>query len=207
METNPPQDTTRRGLPGRAGERPTLRRRDLGGLLVGLLVGCGGSPNRPEGGVRDAYAGGWPQIFDDRIDPGAVGMSLGDAVPVKDPQFRPRVVEAELVARVRVQTVTREAMGPQVRFLLTLEVARPALVEPPRWAPSSVELLITPAAPAFSIVQSLDTQLRGKTFVGFFRRFDEGRAQPTVHFHLTTDSAEVARVIEQMAAFEALSRQ
>ena len=175
-------------------------------MAVGGLWACSSGPpaTTPRGPVFDAYAGGWPTIFDDQIDPAAVGMSLSDAEPADDPQLRPRVLEAELVARVRVQTVTRESIGAQLRYLLTLEVGQPPLTKP-RWETATIELRIEAGAPAFTLVRGLDERMRGQTFVGFFRRFDEGGPQPVVHFHLTTDSAEVARAVEQIDAFDALS--
>jgi hypothetical protein len=56
------------------------------------------------------------------------------------------------------------------------------------------------------VVQSFDTKLRGKTFIGFVRKF-AGPQGAEIHWHLTSDTAEVAKVIQEIAVLEEVAGQ
>jgi hypothetical protein len=177
------------------------------GILVLLAVlGCGGTdpdasaPKAPlvrwEGQMRD--------LFDDQIDSAAVGLSLDGRAPQADPLLRLRTTEADIVARMRVQTVTRDTAGARTSYVLSMQVGQPTLM-PPKDDRRDLELFVDQASSAFSIVSSLDTTMRGKIFIGFVRRFatDDGSE---LHWHLTADSQEVAAVIQEIAVLEDLAR-
>src|SRR5262249_53710104 len=53
------------------------------------------------------------QVFDDNIDPAAVGLSMEGPSPRADAFLRERAQTADVVARVRVQTVTVDSVGDQ----------------------------------------------------------------------------------------------
>ncbi len=139
-------------------------------------------------------------MFDDDIHAGAVGVSLGSHAPADDPLLRERSKSAELVARMRVQTITRERLGTRTRYTLSLQVGFPTLM-PAKIDNRSFEMAIAPASRAFGIVSSLEQSMRGRTFIGFVRRFP-GAEGVDIHWHLTADTAEVAKVIQDVAMLE-----
>src|SRR5512135_1996344 len=87
-----------------------------------LLCACGGgadSPNRP----LPPYEGRSVDLFDDAIDPRAVGLNLDDTrTPQSDPIVRERTQVADAVVRVKVQTVTAKKESEDIQFQLGLQV-------------------------------------------------------------------------------------
>jgi hypothetical protein len=171
--------------------------------LVGPMA-CGGStkgevasPDEP----LDSWQGPLAALFDDSINPAAVGMSLEGARAQDDPMIRSRCATADLVARLRVNTVTRDSVGAKVTYHLTLQVGQPPLL-PSKLADRSVELVIHQSSPAFGLVSSLESTLRGKTFIGFVRRFI-GPHGPELHWVLTADTPEVAAMVSTATMGEA----
>src|SRR6185295_8699030 len=83
-------------------------------LAAGLGVGCGG-PDQPAksggGGDLPRWEGHAVQVFDDNIDPAAVVTSLTGPATRNDTHLRERAQTADVVARVKVQTVTVDSAG------------------------------------------------------------------------------------------------
>lgn len=169
--------------------------------------GCGGAgaeaqaPRRP----MARYEGRQMVLFDDAIDPAAVGLSMDGVSPAQDPMLRSRALESDLVARMRVQTVTRDSVGAKTTYMLSLQPALPPLM-PSEVDQPSFELFIDQNSKSFAIVQSLDSQLRGRTFIGFLRRFS-GPEGPKWHWHLTADQQDVAQVVQEIAVLEEVAGQ
>lgn len=182
------------------------RRATLVFLLSALVPACGGEPSDPARvDPLPAWAGELRALFDDQIHPAAVGISLDGVSPAADRALPLRAQAADVVARVRVQTVTRPAVGARMSFTMTLQIGVPTLIPHDDPEPS-VEVSVHPESPAFAMVQALEAQdsLRGKTFIGFLKRF-AGPEGPEVHFHLTADTAEVAQVIQEVATLQEMA--
>lgn len=176
-------------------------------ILVGLAIataslgaGCSGG----DGGLG-ANAPRWEGVmfetFPDDIDPGALGLPT-DKRPSTDPRFRKRAVDAEVIARVRVQTVSVEKRSNgEPAFRLGLQMATPRLVER---APMDevIEVVIPPGGAAHGLARAWDVRLQGKTFVGFFRRFAGVDGETVIHFHLAPDSKDVGEAVQQVVALE-----
>ena len=141
------------------------------------------------------------QLFDDVIEPSAVGGALELSDPAADPLLRPRADFGELVARVGVSTVTRGKYGSNARYFVTLQVLQ--LLRPAKWNTTQIELVIGPESPAFPLVRSLESRLSQYTFVAFVYRF-AGQEGPATHFHLTKDAPAVVEAITGMAALDEL---
>ncbi len=185
----------------------TLKRREA--LLIPLacvvMAACGGTnsdANVPVGSFP-RWEGEQRSLFDDQIDPTAVGLAMDGRSAASDPLLRRRAQSAEIVARMRVQTVTRDTVGARTSYTLILQVGMPPLL-PLKFQAQTVELLITPATGAFGIVESLEASLRGRTFTGFVRRF-AGVEAPELHWHLAADNAEVAQIVQEFAVMEELA--
>ena len=167
-----------------------------------ILSGCGGSAagSEPRNATLEPWAGALRALFDDSIHPAAVGLSLDGEPPQDDSLLSARARAAEVVARMRVTTVTADSIGAKQTYYLTLQVGKPPLL-PTELPDPSFELVVRSGSPAFGIVSSLDTGLRGRTFIGFVRRF-AGDSEPEIHWHLTADAAEVALAISDTSALD-----
>jgi hypothetical protein len=181
-------------------------------LLLAIAIvsfGCSGGPgtgrsaNSPEG--LEAWQGPMATLFDDSIHPAAVGLSLEGGRAQDDPLLRPRALSADLVARMRVSTVTRDEAGAKVTYTLVLQVGNPPLLSP-TFSEPTVELTIRKWSPAFGIVGSLESSIRGKTFIGFVKRL-AGEHGPELHWHLTADTEDVAAVVSTASAIEETAEQ
>lgn len=140
-------------------------------------------------------------VFDDNIEPAAVGFTMDIPSARGDKFLRERALTAELVARLRVQTVTVETVGDDSTYHLGVQVATPALAPNPRIEDKVLELVIKPTTPAYGIAKALDQRLQGLTFVGFVSRFASPDGQEVeLHWHLAPDSADVASAVKEAVA-------
>jgi hypothetical protein len=182
-------------------------------LALPLAVACGlgvaaCGPDQP---ARSGSAAGlprWeghaPEVFDDNIDPAAVGLSLDGPSPRSDAHLRERAQTADVVARVRVQTVTVDSAGEHQTYHLGIQVGVPTLTEA-RVQDRSFELSIKPTSGAFGIARSFDARLRGQTFVGFIKRYGSEEGEVQVHWHLAPDTAEVVAAVKEAVALREIS--
>src|SRR5512132_781240 len=179
------------------------------GALLFLLPGCADAvpaAKAPDGANLPRWEGHARELFDDNIDPAAVGLSMEGPSPRSDPFLRERSQTAAVTARVRVQTVTVDSVGDQKTYHLGVQVGTPTLVNP-RVPDRSFELSIKPTSLAFGIARAFDARLRGSTFIGFIGRVQGEDGEVEIHFHLAPDSAEVASAIKEAVALQELSGQ
>lgn len=172
------------------------------------LGGAGCEPARPGNTAVASNLPRWEararQIFDDNIDPAAVGLSMDGPSPRADAFLRERAQTADVVARVRVQTVTVDSVGDQKTYHLGIQVGVPTLAEA-KVPDRTFELSIKPSSGAFGIARAFDARLRGQTFVGFIKRFSSEDGEVEVHWHLSPDTAEVVAAIKEAVALRELS--
>ena len=149
------------------------------------------------------YAGTALQLFDDRIDPIAVGLADVADKPRTNPVLRARTQSAEAVARARVSTLSVDSIGGNPVYRLSLTFIDRPLVR--RGFPADrIEIAVRPDSPAFGVVKWLDARLIGRTFIGFFHRF-AGNDEPEVRFHLSADDPEVLAAVREASALSELS--
>jgi hypothetical protein len=171
----------------------------LASLAPGL-GGCGsGPPAVSPTSELPRWEGRAPVIFDDNIDPAAVGLSLDGPSPRSDAHMRERAQTADVVARVRVQTVTVDSSGDHQTYHLGIQVGIPTLT-PAKVPDRTFELSIKSTSGAFGIARSFDARLRGQTFIGFIKRYGTDDGEVAVHWHLSPDSAEVATAVKEALA-------
>jgi hypothetical protein len=172
-----------------------------------LSVGCGGAasgpgPNAARKDFRP-YQGQDARLFDDLIEPSAVGLADVASHPRTDPVLRARVQGAEAVARVRVATVSVDSVGGKPTYRLTLDLGGGWIVR--RGFPDDrVEIAVRSDSPAFGVVKWLDTRLIGRTFVGFFHRYAGGE-DIELRFHLSADAPDVLAAVHEAAALSEVS--
>lgn len=171
------------------------------GCAVSLCICCAGADHEAQspGPALPPYAGHVTELFDDVIEPAAVGYqgAIEGASPRVDAMLRERTQTGDAVVRARVVTVTSgpESQGDGWRIgLRTLETL--AGKRPPD---GEFTFVIEGKAPAAGIVRMLEARLVGATFVVFLRTFGhagEGadpaprRSSAELHFHFAKDDKE-----------------
>jgi hypothetical protein len=177
--------------------------RGLGFLALLWVIACGGRPAAtPTPQNLPIYAGNARQLFDDRIDPTAVGLADVTENPRTDPVLRARTQNAELAGRTRVSTVTVDSVGgkPVYRLRFTFP-ERPIVAR--GFSGDQIEIAVRDDSPAFGIVKWLDTKLIGHSFIGFFHRF-AGSYEPEVRFHLSPDDPRILAAVRDASALSEL---
>ena len=144
------------------------------------------------------------EIFDDSIDPAAVGLTMEGAVPAADVLLRARAQKAALVARVKVNTVTVDTVGDEITYHLGIEVITAPLAHP-KIQDQRFELLIRPTGRASATVKAFDARLRGTTFVAFLSRFASAETDSEIHWHLSADAPDVIAAVKDAVVLAELS--
>ena len=177
-------------------------------LGVAVVPACDPPPpvHGPAAGGLDRWEGRAREVFDDGIDPAAVGLTFDGPSPRTDLHLRERAQTADVVARVRVQTVTVDSLGETHTYHLGIQVGVPTLVAA-KVPDRTFELSIKSTNDSFGIAKSLDDRLRGRTFVGFVKRFSNDDGDPELHWHLSPDTAEVAAAVKEAVALKEIQAQ
>lgn len=161
------------------------------------VVACGqaAAPSRP----LVPYDAREQRLFDDAIEPSAVGMSLDDPSPVApaaDPLLRERAEVGDGVVRARVDTVTmkkEEREGHRVTFDLGIHVLQTLAGKLPG---ELVVHLSKKSSPSAEIVEALGPALANKTFVVFVRRFSGPDGRPRYYAHFSPDAKDVVDAVK-----------
>jgi hypothetical protein len=171
------------------------------GALAPTLGGCDPGPpaKSAAGSGLPPWEGRSRQIFDDTIDPAAVGLSLDGPAPRSDAHLRERAQTADVVARIKVQTVTVDTAGEQQTYHLGILVGYPTLTQA-KVPDRTFELNIKPTNPSIGIARSFDSRLQGRTFVGFLKRYGTDDGDVAVHWHLAPDTAGVVDAVKEAVA-------
>jgi hypothetical protein len=178
-------------------------------LAAILAAGVGAAAcSDPGSDVRSPASLGLPAwddharaVFDDNIDPAAVGYTLDASSARADKFLRERAQTAELVARMRVQTVTIDTIGDDSTYHLGVQVGSPTLAPGPKIEERSLELVIRSVSPAFGIAKALDQRMQGVTFIGFAHRFASADGtEVELHWHMSPDSGDVAEAVKEAVA-------
>jgi hypothetical protein len=141
-----------------------------------------------------AYAGRAATLFDDSIDPAAVGMDFDKGYTAKaDPLLRERAQVSDAVVRVKVQTVTGKKDGPESTYQLGLHIVEKMTGENP--PPPDFTVAVNKASESHGILKSFEGRLVGYPFVAFVREFVRPDGDHEVHFHLAPDTKEVKTAV------------
>ncbi|HEX7604389.1 MAG TPA: cobalamin ABC transporter substrate-binding protein [Polyangiaceae bacterium] len=171
-------------------------------LAFVAFLACGGPDANAPDHPRPPYEGRAVELFDDVIEPRAVGLALEDPrTPRSDPVLRERTQIADGVARVTVKTVTARGDGVDVEYLLTVGVVQ-KLTEAP--LPAEIVIRIGKTSSSLGIVKSLDARLGGKTFVAYVREFAGADGEPTWHFHFAPDTKEELGAVNDAIVLQSL---
>jgi len=140
-------------------------------------------------------------VFDDNIDPAAVGYTMDAPSARSDKFLRERAQTGEVVARMRVQTVTIDTVGDDSTYHLGVQIASPTLAPNPKIEDRTLELVIRSSSPAFGVAKALDQRMQGVTFIGFAHRFASADGtEVELHWHMSPDTADVAEAVKEAVA-------
>jgi len=160
------------------------------------LAGCGASSAGGKSATRPlpSYAGRATELFDDDIEPRAVGidLSLGQqgTPPRFDAMLRERTQVGDAVLRARVDTVTAKNDGVSARYDLGLRIVEKlAGAHPPA---ENFEVRIERTSPAANIVKNFQNRLGGRVFIVFVREFVRPDGDTELHFHASPDDKDIA---------------
>jgi hypothetical protein len=160
---------------------------------------CGGpdanGPTRP----LPPWEGHQAELFDDAIDPRAVGLNLDEGrTPQTDAAVRERTQVGDAVVRARVDTITQRRTGDDVEYQLGLRTIEKLGGE--HAPPEEFVVPIGKSSPSAGIVRSLDARLGGKTFVVFVREFKGPDGEPRFYAHFAADTKDVIAAVKDAMA-------
>jgi hypothetical protein len=171
-------------------------------FFAALVMGCGGpdprSPDRP----RPPYEGRSVEVFDDTIEPRAVGLNLDDARTARgDGALAERLALAEGTARVAITTVTGRGDGVEVEYVIQVKVVEKLNGD----LPEELSIYVGKQSPSLGIVKSMDSRLGGKTLIAFLKEFKGPDGEPRWHFHVSPDTKDVIAAINDALALQSVS--
>ena len=189
----------------RVAARIALTIAPLAPLMSLATTACGGaSAGTGPARALPAYSGHATELFDDLIEPAAVGMTLDQpASPDSDPVLRERVQVSDGVARVRISSSTSKDEDTGSTYTLTMKTAEVLAGKSP--------------GDEFTISFGKDNRTTGilknraddlvssrKAFVAFVRTFVRPDGDSELHFHLSPDTPEVVKAVHDVNAQQEL---
>ena len=160
------------------------------------------APERP----LPPYAGDSIEVFDDQIDPAAVGLTLDpSAPPSTDLELRQRVQTSDATVKGRVRTVTEKHEDRGTSYVLGLgrvQVFGGAF--PP---PETFQVHVGTQGASHGVVNSFESRLVGRTFIATVRQFAHGAStsagdEHDLHFHFYTDDRATADAVQSAFALQ-----
>ncbi len=162
-------------------------------MVAAALGGCAGTTNcaRDPGNTMPAYAGHAAELFDDAIEPAAVGYELDQAptpeTPMSSNRLRERAQVGDAVVRAHVTTVTSKDENKGRTWQIGLRTVE--TIAGSSSFPTDFTVEIESSGPSAGIVRAFESRLIGKTFLAFVREFARPGADgdAELHFHLAPD--------------------
>lgn len=171
----------------------------LAGMVLLPLAACGaGAPSARTPRNLPSYDPHSAELFDDAIEPEAVGFPTDCVVPPgSDNRLRERAQIGDAVVRARVTTVNQDTTQAWQLVFHTVEVLHASNGSP---APLDADftLMVEPNGPSAGIINSMSSHLTGHSFVVFLRTFARASSpgdDSDLHFHIATDSKDEAQAV------------
>lgn len=158
-------------------------------------AGCGGAAQDVGGGrAVSAYSGHQADLFDDTIEPAAVGLDFDKGyTPRLDRTLRERAQVGDAVVRVRVSTITAKTDGPDASYQLGLHTVEKLAGD--HAPPSDFTIRINKTSDSYGIMKNFESRLVGYAFVAFVREFSHPGGEREIHFHLAPDTKDVKAAV------------
>jgi hypothetical protein len=166
--------------------------------LTALAASCAPAAPVLRPHALPAYAGREAALFDDGIDPQAVGYSLEPGVaPREDTLLRERTHLGDRVVRAQVVSITSTRNESGRTWQIGLHTIERLAGE--RAADPEFTLRMNSSAPGASVMRIFDGRLVGVPLMAFIREFEPtgGAGQSELHFHLASqdkDEVDAVRV-------------
>jgi hypothetical protein len=148
-----------------------------------------------------SYGGHAAELFDDTIEPSAVGFEVGGGGQLLAAQaLTERTQSADSVVLARVVTVTSQPDPAGRSWQVGLRTL--AHLAGPRPRTGDFTLSVAASDPAAGILRAVEARLVGVTFVVLLRDFASGERGGSVtatHFHVVRDSREQLDAIHAAA--------
>jgi hypothetical protein len=178
----------------------------IGAMALGAFTGstaCGGKGANGPDKTYPPYTGRAVDLFDDGIDPIAVGYQLEPGPPPStDAKLRERVQTGDAVVRARVVTVTsRKEEGGRSWQLGLHTLGRLAGATP---VDDDFTLEVEATDPGAGMVKAFESTLVGASFVIAVRTFAHAGSagEADVHFHISADKADVLAAVKEAALLQ-----
>ena len=161
--------------------------------LSSPTLGCAGSAgaNRP----LPSYAGHSTELFDDAIEPRAVGLNIDESStdPRTDSLLRERAQLSDAIVRVRVTTITAKHDGTDTAYQLGVRTVES--LGGPFPPDETFTVTMGPKSLSLGIVRTLEDAIVGKSFVAFVRAFVLPDGDRELHFHFAPDTKPEAAAV------------
>ena len=172
-------------------------------IICAALLGAGGcSPTRPgtapEAQNLPPFAAADAILFDDTIAPEVFGLPLQSGGPMHDPKLAERSLRSDLIAQVRVSTVTADT-GTESRYHVIVTASGPPLVGQPPAEP--IELLLGPTSPSLPFVRAADVGFIGRTILLFARWYNDG-GRVALHWRAEADTQALRETVPKVRALD-----
>jgi len=183
-----------------------MRAPALTGACLLAVAACGGGtpgardPDRP----LPPYTGHATELFDDAIEPTAVGYP-GDsspADPAGDNRVRERTQTGDAAVRARVTTVTSKEEDRGRSWQIGLHTVERLAGGGPFG--TDFVLAVDATDPASGILRGFEARLIGTKFIVFVREFARPGApgDSDVHFHIAADSPAEQKAVKAAVLLE-----
>jgi hypothetical protein len=172
----------------------------FGPLLAAACEGPGAhAPTRP----LPTYAGHAAELFDDMIEPRAVGQDIDPAnAPRADPLLRERAQVGDAVLRVRVATVTAKREDTGTSYQLGFHIVEKLGGS---FSPEDGFLVGVPKeSPSRGTLASFEGRLVGMNLIIFVRAFVRPDGDQELHFHVGPDSKDEVQAVKDAMALNEL---
>jgi hypothetical protein len=177
--------------------------------LAASTAACASGPPLPSTRAPDhplpVYAGDYPDLYDDGIDPHAFGVELETPIDYRrDLRFQERVKASDAIVRARISTVTNDVGASRITYQIALsEIEHLGGTVPADQWPKEITVRVDANSPAFGIVKSFEERLIGKSLVVFVKNFTRSVAGDSLegdelHFHGAPDDANTLGALKDV---------
>ena len=171
-------------------------------VTAGPGMGCGSEARTgPNLDRLPTYEGEVAKSFDDSIEPAVFNLTLEGRSLQTDGRFRPRAQGADVVATLRITTVTVSRTNGQTTYTLQFELLKTHVGE---LDAALLELRLTEKqSQAYSVISAVQTRAQKVSLVAMFKRFRE-QNRASVHFYFAPDNADTTKALQDALALDAL---
>jgi hypothetical protein len=170
-------------------------------------VACQPQQAGPEAPVLDSLpefsAAQDGQLFDDVVDAAALGLELDPTTYAGDRTLRTRAERADIVALVKVTTMTEEDIGGKAGLHLILTPQGEPLAASYPLEPLHISLNIN--SPSYAPFKQVGPKAAGKTMIALWKRFRE-KGKVAYHWHIIPNTPEALQAVKEAVALRAFSR-